>query len=100
LGFLGASLSGRETPIHRYWISLDFLGFSRPNRDLSMGYTDFSATNFRNAFPPCVQGAGMGSRQSWDWEAQDCSWGKLNSSSDYQQAIVGFSRLGAKPERL
>jgi hypothetical protein len=30
---------------------LDFLGFSRPNRDLSMGYTGFSLKNF--SWPLC-----------------------------------------------
>jgi hypothetical protein len=28
---------------------LDFLGFSRPKRDLSMGYTRFSLKNFSRA---------------------------------------------------
>jgi hypothetical protein len=27
-----------KTPDYEGWISLDFLGFSRPNRDFSMGY--------------------------------------------------------------
>jgi hypothetical protein len=35
-----------------YWISLDFLGFSRPNLDLSMGYTRFSAEGFFCALFP------------------------------------------------
>jgi hypothetical protein len=30
---------------------LDFLGFSRPNRDFSMSYTDKSAKYFRTPFP-------------------------------------------------
>ena len=29
-----------KTPDFGGWISLDFLGFSRPNRDFSMGYED------------------------------------------------------------
>jgi hypothetical protein len=28
---------GSKTPLKAYWNSLDFLGFSRPNRDFSMG---------------------------------------------------------------
>ena len=38
LGFLGPRRFAAKTPI--YWLLdfLDFLGFSRPNRDLSMGY--------------------------------------------------------------
>ncbi len=34
------------------WISLDFLGFSRPNRDFSMGYGGFSAKIFSSRFFP------------------------------------------------
>jgi hypothetical protein len=29
-----------KSPIMRGWFCLDFLGFSRPNRDFSMAYTD------------------------------------------------------------
>ena len=36
--FLGRRRFAANTPIPGGWISLDFLGFSRPNRDLSMGY--------------------------------------------------------------
>jgi hypothetical protein len=35
----------------RRWISLDFLGFSRPNRDFSMDYADFSPKEFSRALP-------------------------------------------------
>jgi hypothetical protein len=38
LGFLGSWLFRCENRDQEGWISLDFLGFSRPNRDLSMGY--------------------------------------------------------------
>jgi hypothetical protein len=31
-----------KTPDYEGWISLDFLGFSRPNRDFSMGYAKSS----------------------------------------------------------
>jgi hypothetical protein len=47
--------SGRfaaKPPDNAYWISLDFLGFSRPNQDLSMGYKDFSRKVFSWPFPP------------------------------------------------
>ena len=38
------AISPRNAPFHwPYWISLDFLGFSRPNRDFSMGCAGFSA---------------------------------------------------------
>ncbi len=36
--FLAPTDCTTKTNENRYWISLDFLGFSRPNRDLSMGY--------------------------------------------------------------
>jgi hypothetical protein len=39
LGFLGPRRFAAKTIADRGWKSLDFLGFSRPNRDLSMGYT-------------------------------------------------------------
>jgi hypothetical protein len=38
LGFLGGWLFAAKAPDYAYWILLDFLGFSRPNRDFSMGY--------------------------------------------------------------
>ena len=37
--FLARGCFALETPEKGGWISLDFLGFSRQNRDLSMGYT-------------------------------------------------------------
>jgi hypothetical protein len=46
LGFLGASPFRRENPAYEGWISLDFLGFSRQNLDLSMGCAGFSAKVF------------------------------------------------------
>jgi hypothetical protein len=45
LGFVGTSPFRRETQVFRGWILLDFLGFSRLNRDLSMGYEE-KTTNF------------------------------------------------------
>jgi hypothetical protein len=43
---LGAVRFAAKTPVYDYWISLDFLGFSRANRDFSMGYADFLANFF------------------------------------------------------
>jgi hypothetical protein len=37
---------------------LDFLGFSRPNLDLSMGYADFCGRNFLRPVSPCFRGDG------------------------------------------
>jgi hypothetical protein len=39
---------------------LDFLGFSRPNRDFSMGYAALSETGFFYRFLPDGSGAGRG----------------------------------------
>ena len=43
-----------NTPDFEGWISLDFLGFSRPKRDLSMGYTGFSLEEISHALCPRV----------------------------------------------
>jgi hypothetical protein len=50
LGFLGAGRFAAGTLGNGYWILLDFLGFSRPNRDFSMGYAGFSREEFSRAF--------------------------------------------------
>jgi hypothetical protein len=42
LGFLGGWPFRYETPVFSCLIFLDFLAFSRPNRDLSMSYAAFS----------------------------------------------------------
>src|SRR5271163_2141911 len=47
--FLARGCFAAKTPDHVGWISLDFLGFSRPNRDFSMGYAGFSGKNFSRA---------------------------------------------------
>jgi hypothetical protein len=44
--FSGRGRLAVKTPIYDYWIFLDFLGFSRPNRDFSMGYAGFSQEDF------------------------------------------------------
>jgi hypothetical protein len=36
--FLARGRFAAKTPVYEGWISLDFLGFSRPNLDFSMGY--------------------------------------------------------------
>jgi hypothetical protein len=46
LDFLGPRRLATKTKIYRYWIPLDFLGFSRPKHDLSMGYAGFNGGNF------------------------------------------------------
>jgi hypothetical protein len=46
LDCLGRELFLVKSPDSRGWICLDFLGFSRPNRDFSMGYADKTRENF------------------------------------------------------
>jgi hypothetical protein len=58
MGFLGACPFPAKTPADEGWISLDFLGFSRPNRDLSEGYAGKSADNFSWRFPRTVRPPG------------------------------------------
>jgi tRNA-dihydrouridine synthase A len=50
LGFLGPWPFRCESPAWRYWILLDFLGFSRSNLDFSMGYAAFSGNNSFSRF--------------------------------------------------
>jgi hypothetical protein len=47
--FLALGWFAAEAAFDSYWILLDFLGFSRPNLDLSMGYTGFSLDEFSRA---------------------------------------------------
>ena len=53
---------GWKTPDFGGWISLDFLGFSRAKRDLSMGYAGFSLKNF--SWPFCPLGVRSGGRKA------------------------------------
>jgi hypothetical protein len=46
LGFLVPWLFSFENLDSGGWISLDFLGFSRPNRDLSIGYAAKTTKGF------------------------------------------------------
>jgi hypothetical protein len=65
--FLARGRSFANTPLLRLgfpWISLDFLGFSRQNLDLSMGYTGFRGKIFSRAFSPGVKIRRNGSARS------------------------------------
>jgi hypothetical protein len=53
--FLASRHFAAKTPPFDRWFSLDFLGFSRPNRDLSTRYTGFSLKNFSSRFIPGVR---------------------------------------------
>jgi hypothetical protein len=49
--FLGPPHLAAKTPVYEGWNSLDFLGFSRQNLDLSMGYAGFSTDILSRALP-------------------------------------------------
>jgi hypothetical protein len=52
LGFLGSDRFAGKTAAYEGWISLDFLGFSRANPELSIGYEAQTAEDFLSApFP-------------------------------------------------
>jgi hypothetical protein len=87
LDFLGSHRFAAKTPDYEGWISLDFLGFPRPNRDFSMGYTRFSAKIFSRAF---VVAKGLSKRRPTIRHAEemDCSWGDLSLISDFLQEIA------------
>jgi hypothetical protein len=89
LEFLGAWLFRFENPDLGGCFSLDFLGFSRAKRDLSMGYTGFSLKNFSWPFCPLgVRGGGTEGRRRSDADAQKWSSSKLNLDSDFVQYFV------------
>jgi hypothetical protein len=54
LDFLGPRRFGAKTPAFEPWICLDFLGFSRPKRDFSMGYAGKIAKYFSSRFFPAL----------------------------------------------
>jgi hypothetical protein len=62
--FLARRRLPAKTPDYAYWFSLDSLGFSRVNRDLSMGYADFRGKKFSWRFSPCVERRRDGSERS------------------------------------
>jgi hypothetical protein len=72
-----------------YWIVLDFLGFSRQNRDLSMGYEENSSWSFSRRFrPAAARGATTSVRRRDHAEALDPSSGNSNLISGFLQLIV------------
>ena len=88
--FLARRRSAAKTPDFGGWISLDFLGFSRPKRDLSMGYAEFSLKNFSVRFSP-KSDAPKRKPAVLAAERRDCSSAELNPISDFPQGIVSSS---------
>jgi hypothetical protein len=88
LGFLGAGPFRCENPENEGLISLDFLGFSRPNRTFSMGYTGKPTKVFSRRFSVMLRGAGTAARGRERAEEQNCSWADLNLLPVFPQQIV------------
>jgi hypothetical protein len=61
LDFLGLGPIRLENPDYEPWIRLDFLGFSRAKRDLSMGYERKTEKDFSCRFLPVAVEARNGS---------------------------------------
>jgi hypothetical protein len=73
LDFLGPGFLATKTLVYGGWKSLDFLGFSRPNRALSTGYTGFSLKEISRALSRSGGRAGLGRQHFYCAEAQDFS---------------------------
>src|SRR5579872_1991562 len=101
--FLGGGGFAAKTRLTGYWISLDFLGFSRPNRVFSMGYARFSPTKVsRGLFP---QGRGANGRpRAWACGSAglfmrgniSCFW---FSARDCRPDLSRFGRLNPEAAR-
>ena len=88
-GFLDAWAFWREDPVFGGWKSLDFLGFSRPNRDFSMGYAGLFVEKFSHGPSPALREApGREPAVEAMRKTRNCSWGELNLASDFLQGIV------------
>ena len=80
---------------------MDFLGFSRQNRDLSMGYEELPAKEKSRA---PFSGAGATGREAVEAmrKGRIVHEGELNSPSDFLQAIViravAFRPSGSKKQ--
>ena len=58
--FLAAGHFAAKTPADACWIVLDFLGFSRPNLEFSMGYEAFSGKSFSLSLSAGAERRGTG----------------------------------------
>jgi hypothetical protein len=82
---LERGLFAANVPVWGYLISLDFLGFSRPNRDLSMGYKEFPLTSFSRALVAYVGASHRAVAVEAMQEMQDRSSNEPNTISDFLQ---------------
>jgi hypothetical protein len=97
---LAQSRFAMKTPIYRYWFFLDFLGFSRPNLDLSIGYGDLRAKKFRCPFPGVDRSPARERTVEAMRKAQDYSCVELNTIADFLQSIVVPFGLPSKSSSL
>jgi hypothetical protein len=89
LGFLGPWLFRFENPDSGGWNSLDFLGFSRMNPDLSMGYTGFSLKIFSVTLLPLgTSKRRTGKATGEAMRSEKCASIELNLYSDFLQSNV------------
>ena len=97
LGFLGTCRFAAKTLGFGGCKSLDFLGFSRPNLDLSMGYGRFSVDDFSTALLSSRKRRGNGDPTIGHAEGTDFLLHgiKLNLISDFLQDIAG-SYVGSR----
>jgi hypothetical protein len=85
LGFLGLLGLAAKTLVYEGWKGLDFLGFSRPNLAVSMGYAGFSLKEISRALSPARQNLGTAAHDFGPRKGTDWSWGKGNSLSAFLQ---------------
>ena len=77
-----------KTPDFEGWISLDFLGFSRPNRAFSTGYGRSSVENFPRCLLCGVRSAETQPKDPGMRKRSVVHSGELKLFSDYLQAIA------------
>jgi hypothetical protein len=87
--FLGSNRLAAKTQAFEGWKSLDFLGFTRPNRAFSRGYAGFSLKEISRALFAPSQNLGTPAHDLDLRKGTDWSWGKLNSISGFLQEITG-----------
>ena len=91
MGFLGARRFAAETPGFGL---LDFLGFSRPDRDLSIGYAKKPKKNFSSRF--CRR------ERSVETAAHDLGMakGRIAHAASLTKFLIFCKRLSPGPFRL
>jgi hypothetical protein len=78
--------------VYEGWKSLDFLGFSRPNRDFSMGYADFSLKEISRALLPTTAASAGWARAFSACVSAGLFIVEVNPFSDFLQLIAVEAR--------